>query len=57
MEALQIVLPGHVVASAMRAKVDIVSYRALKSARYRSVRGFGALDLIIKSEVVELFRG
>ncbi len=32
MEALQIVLPGHVVASAMRAKVDIVLYRG--SAAY-----------------------
>jgi len=38
MEAVQIVFLGHVVASAMRAKGDIASYRALESARYRPVR-------------------
>jgi hypothetical protein len=41
-EVLQIVLPGHVVASATRAKVDIVSYRALGGTLYRPVRIHGS---------------
>jgi hypothetical protein len=32
MKALQIVLPGHVVVSAMRVNVNIISYCALGSA-------------------------
>ena len=34
--------------------VNIISYCALDSARYRPVRGFGVLDFKMKSEVTAL---